>query len=413
MRPDGTVLTDPGYDGASRLFYQPAPGVLFPPVPESPTLDDARVALRALHEPFVDFPFRDAASTSTALALVLTVLGRGAFSGASPLFLIRATNAGTGKQLLAELVSTIATGGPPPTFAAPREDAEWEKKLVAHVREGDRFTVIDEAKHLDSPVLAHAVTQEFLTGRILGLSENVRGRVPVLASCGNQTTFAHDFGRRVLPIDLDAKRSDPERRSGFSIANVSAWCLRERTRLVVAALTSLRAYVLAGRPDQSLCSMGSFEGWSGLIRSTLVWSGLTDPLEGQDRARAESDVGADANLMLLRAWHEATHEPMTSWQIADIANLRGAAGLVHPKLHALLLALDDRQKDTLKPERLGYAFRRLRNKIVANLVLRGVAQDDGDHRIHWQVEKLVLTEAKNKPGALEFSSPGAWDSGRE
>ena len=39
----------------------------------------------------------------------------------------------------------------------------------------------------------------------------------------------------------------------------------------------LRAYHVAGRADQKLPSCGSFEQWSRLVRSAVVWTGMKDP----------------------------------------------------------------------------------------------------------------------------------------
>jgi len=41
IRLDGTILDRRGYDPQTRLYYDPQ-GVVFPPIPENPTLEDAR-----------------------------------------------------------------------------------------------------------------------------------------------------------------------------------------------------------------------------------------------------------------------------------------------------------------------------------------------------------------------------------
>ena len=40
---------------------------------------------------------------------------------------------------------------------------------------------------------------------------------------------------------------------------------------------TIAAYIQAGRPDVQVKPFGSFEEWSGLVRSALVWCGLPDP----------------------------------------------------------------------------------------------------------------------------------------
>src|SRR5581483_6600446 len=37
MRSDGTILATPGYDEQTRLYYQPTPGLVIPPIPMNPS----------------------------------------------------------------------------------------------------------------------------------------------------------------------------------------------------------------------------------------------------------------------------------------------------------------------------------------------------------------------------------------
>ena len=94
----------------------------------------------------------------------------------------------------------------------------------------------------------------------------------VLAS-GNNLTFAGDVARRVVVCRLDAQMERPDARA-FNF-DVHDEVLVHRPALVVAGLTILRAYVVAGRPEK-LTPMGSFTDWD-LIRGALVWLGMTDP----------------------------------------------------------------------------------------------------------------------------------------
>jgi hypothetical protein len=65
----------------------------------------------------------------------------------------------------------------------------------------------------------------------------------------------------------------------------------------------LRGFCAAGRPNQRLKPWGSFEGWSDLIRGTVVWCGLPDPGECRESLLA-SDVDSSLLLNLLRGWKE-------------------------------------------------------------------------------------------------------------
>ena len=66
LRPDGTILSQPGYDLTTRLYYEPNRD--YPVIPEQPTKDELEAALKILKEPFQDFPFRDEHHRSAAIA---------------------------------------------------------------------------------------------------------------------------------------------------------------------------------------------------------------------------------------------------------------------------------------------------------------------------------------------------------
>jgi hypothetical protein len=117
MRADGTILDCPGFDEASGIYYKHR-GVEFPPIPDSPTKDDAKAALQLLKNLVRDFPFVDnkeddgespTASRSVFLAALLTTVHRPALAH-SPLFGFTATTAGTGKSKLVETISVMQAG---------------------------------------------------------------------------------------------------------------------------------------------------------------------------------------------------------------------------------------------------------------------------------------------------------------
>jgi putative DNA primase/helicase len=70
--------------------------------------------------------------------------------------------------------------------------------------------------------------------------------------------------------------------------------IADRGKYVAAALTVVRAYIVAGKPGK-LPPLASFEEWSDLVRSALVWLGLPDPVETSEDARDD-----DPELIALR-----------------------------------------------------------------------------------------------------------------
>jgi hypothetical protein len=304
-RPDGSVLDVAGYDDATGLLYIPSAD--YPKVPERPTRDDAVAAMRELLDVVSDFPFATEAHRSAWVALLLTALARDAIAGPVPLGAIDATTPGTGKTLLADAVMQIAAGRPATRTAMPDSEEELRKRITSHVMAGDRAVLFDNiARPLGGAALDAVLTGTTWSDRILGRSETTRD-LPLATlwlATGNNLEFRGDLIRRVLHVRLDAGQERPEERTGFRHPHLLRWLRAERPRLVVAALTVLRAYSRAGRRDHRLRSWGSFEAWSELIRGAIVWSGLPDPAATREGLNSAGDARREAHAELLAGWDE-------------------------------------------------------------------------------------------------------------
>src|SRR5690606_9444952 len=57
VRPDGTLLTQPGYDPETRLLHLPDPTLAVPPIPEQPTPRQVAAAVALLDEMTAGFPW--------------------------------------------------------------------------------------------------------------------------------------------------------------------------------------------------------------------------------------------------------------------------------------------------------------------------------------------------------------------
>jgi putative DNA primase/helicase len=64
----------------------------------------------------------------------------------------------------------------------------------------------------------------------------------------------------------------------------------------------LKAYIVAGRPQQDIAPYGSFTQWSDLIRSALVWIDAADPNLGRQDIEAQSDQAYEDLHVLFQAW---------------------------------------------------------------------------------------------------------------
>ena len=150
-----------------------------------------------------------------------------------------------------------------------------------------------------------AATANTSRGRILGKSETVEAPLRALwMLTGNNLQFRGDFGRRVIPCDIDPKEEHPEDRTGFRYPNLLAHISQVRGELVGAALTILRAYHEAGRPAHGKPPKGSFEAWDHLVRGALIWAGMPDPLDTVQRVRDEGDTDRERLETGMEAWRD-------------------------------------------------------------------------------------------------------------
>ena len=248
LRPDGTICANPGYDSLTCLFYAPAPGLRLPEMPESPMIDDVEAMLDLLDSAIGDFPFVDDSSRANAIASMLTPVVRPAIDSPTPLALYDAPQAGTGKSLLAEVVSIIATGRAAETFSAPRDPEEWRKKITTALSSGTGVVVIDNVNYrLDSDALCSAITSITISDRIFRTFERIV--LPVKCAwiaTGNNVQLAGDMPRRCYWIRLDAKQSKPFHRTGFRHENLRAWVTEHRGELIAALLILARYWFRQG-----------------------------------------------------------------------------------------------------------------------------------------------------------------------
>jgi len=395
LRPDGSLLDTPGYDIDTGLVYD-SNGTNYPPLPHHPTLDDARSAIGGLQEPLLDFLFATSqVHFSAALAAILSVVCRFTIQGTVPLFAVRATTRGSGKSLLVDVLSIIGTGRPAPRWPQNQDEDEDRKRLLTVAMAGDATIHIDNViKPLGSPALDMALTASTFSDRILGKSAKVEAPLSMVwFASGNNMQFKGDTARRVVPIDLDPQMERPEERDGFRHSPLLPWVRQERPRLVVAALTLIRAYFEAGCPAQGVKPFGSFEAWSDLVRQALIWAGEADPCEGRKDLEAESNPEFETLATLLTCWQACY--PTTAITLKRVIQDTGQYEERDPRappnqwnnLRAALGACDPKYDGKVVNTRaVGDALRVWQGRVVEN---KRFVRDGEEHRaIKWCVQVI-------------------------
>ena len=315
-----------------------------------------------------------------ALSLVLTALDRHAMATA-PLHAFTSPVAGTGKSLLIDLASLLATGDITPVISQGSNKDETEKRLGAELLSGNTIVSFDNCgSEVDSELLCQALTQRELRVRELGYSRNVKVPITALFTVnGNNLVIANDLTRRTLLGQLDAGVERPETRT-FK-CRVDEVARDQRGRLVAAGLTVLRGWhaAYAAGTKIGIEPMGSFEEWSHRIRSPLLWLDRADPCDSIKTVRENDPLRALLAAVLIQ-WEKALGTgAFTVQQVIDIATKRAAGQIgiagkpaVPPRpdfYHALTAVAGAAHGNGVSNDRLGRWLGRNNGKIVGRLKL--------------------------------------------
>jgi hypothetical protein len=295
MRPDGSIIQEPGYDEATGFLYIPSED--FDPIFHSPSQEDAVEARKRFDEILSDFPFESDAGRSVFLASLLSVLARPAIKGSVPAFIFDANMSGSGKSLLVDLALLVATGRLASPIAYPGDDTELEKVLASYAMRAAQFINFDNITRgfgggpLDKCLTAGGA----IDLRVLGKSEALTFLwMTVIFASGNNVSIAGDTHRRALVCRLENMEEGRILRNDYKHRDIKQYVADNRGELVAAALTILRAWVVAGRPHMDCKPLGSFEGWSNLIPPALVFAGATNPLEALAAQKGVEDPWREA-----------------------------------------------------------------------------------------------------------------------
>lgn len=373
---DGRLLDRPGYDPASGLFlaFDSIPGYRTPP--HTPSKADAMEAVDVLLQAVDSFPFVDHADQMAAVAgMVLAVVRRSL--PAAPLLAVTAPTPGTGKTLLTDTISIIATGRRASVMSIGHDEIEADKRLAGALLAGDAMLNLDNVERpLGGDLLCQVLSQPTLKTRPLGGSAMVD--VPtctILAATGNNLSIQGDLKRRVSMIRMDAKLERPELRA-FSGEPHLDKILRLRGELIRAALTIPMAYLAAGAPAVNASPLGGFEEWSRFVRQPLIWLGFSDPLDASSMLR-DQDPDLETTRALLTSWHgvfagDAVSASDLVGRGMALAEMNPAEAAYPELREALLMASGGRQPTS---QRLGYWLRAHKDRIVDGMRITQVPAD--------------------------------------
>ncbi len=220
-----------------------------------------------------------------------------------------------------------------------------------------------------------------MSGRILGVSKTATVNTRALfLSSGNNVGPVQDMTRRCITINLSPTCEIPSART-FTRPDLVRDVLRDRERYVSAAITIVRAWIVAGRQKTECKSLASFGDWSDLCRQPLLWLGCADPTNSVFEAMAE-DPDRETLARLLAVWHVAFGKTP--------AMIREAVRLAHgapddTELREVLHDIADERGD-INRRKMGWWMRRHAGRIVDGL--RFVRASGNRSAEAWQVEVM-------------------------
>ena len=397
IRASGSLAREPGYDRETRIF-----GVFDARqfnVPDHPTKAQAAAALAHLRELLTEFAFCTPHDESAAIAAMLTAAVRQGLATA-PMFHIRAPQAASGKSYLSSIIAAFAGPGAVSAHAFPTTEEECAKLLLAALLEAPPVVTFDNLTSdlIDFKTLCSALTEGFLTGRVLGVSKVATvGTRALFLSSGNNVGPVKDMARRTVTINLDPKVETPAARvfRGDPLTNVHA----HRAEYVAHALTVVRAWIEAEEPSTPAATLASFPDWSRWVRQSLLWLGLPDPAACVFEQLAQ-DPDRETLGRLLAAWRAVLGRTPTMIRAAVSEAETGASDAAKALREVLLEVAEERGE--VNRRRLGRWIARHQGRIVDGMRFARASSTTSAER--WTVENVETPPRESVMSVLSVST---------
>ncbi len=292
---DGNLRTEPGYDPETEL-YQVGSGEVVVVTMEPEEARDFLVV-----ELLGDFPFATQADRANAFGKLLDPYVRPLIDGPTPLFLAESPTPGSGKGYLAMALTVPAMGDNYLLQGEPQDDAEFEKRMLANLREGAPRVIIDNINRpIDSGVLAGVLTASSYSGRLLGT--NIQVKIPVtldFIATANNPVLSMEMARRTVRSRLVPNTDKPWERVGFRHDDLGAWVKENRAKIQGACIAIIQGWIAKGMPKFSGKPIGSFQNWSNIVGGIVESVGVEGFLANRDEMFEQGDVDSEAWINLV------------------------------------------------------------------------------------------------------------------
>ena len=306
---EGRLITAPGYDADSGIFYAAESGCL-PRIDSSATKQDALDALKWIEEEIlVDFPFADAASKAAAISIAILPFVRQLIHGQTPLYLLEKPAAGTGATTLGLALCYPFMGKEIPVTTWTTSEEERRKQITAHLASGGGPIFYDNMSgYVNSDVLASALTIQNWSDRLLSTSKQAEFPInSTWLATGNNPQFHAQILRRIASVRLVSLLEDPSQRTNWRHADLLHWISLQRKEYVEKILTIVMAWLNEGMPEFQGKPLASYVSWSSVMGGILQFVEVPGFLENIDLKKAAMDNESQVIREFIEAWWEEFH----------------------------------------------------------------------------------------------------------
>jgi hypothetical protein len=298
---NGSPLSGEGLDQHSGQFFDIDPA-LQKCVREGPIkVEDAQTAWNFLVDDWLVDVSANLEGKAIAIAFAMTVIER-TLLPERPAFLFVASQRGSGKTTLVNMITCAVLGRPAPASPWAKNEDERRKALMSFFQSGVPTIIwdnIERGTQIQCAQIEAALTSATHSDRILGATrhEEVPSQT-VIAFTGNNILPKGDLASRSLLCRLNVSRPDPENRK-FYHADPLAWTVGNRKKILSALYT-----LLQWRPDSDENEQPKtrFKTWWRLVGKPIesITKGSEQPVCFARLFRAlESDDEEGAGINIL------------------------------------------------------------------------------------------------------------------
>ncbi|MGE0171195.1 MAG: hypothetical protein AB7T49_00335 [Oligoflexales bacterium] len=270
-------LIKPGYDADEKIFYT---GREIIPV-------QSHKEIGAVVNSML---FKDQASKANFVATMLTSILRNRYRGNRPFVPTTGNRPQIGKSYAVKIISLIAEGMLPKSISFHVNQEEFEKQIGAIIRSRDILLIdnVKSARPIDSPVLERLVTDDPMSFRLLGRSENIsRPNTVLVMVTMNDAQFSRDLITRSLPVEFFLDESvDP---SAYRFGNdlILEHVAANRFRILQELCGMVELWKAKGFPHYE--GPFRFREWAKEVGGIVVANGFNEFLQNLESASAGYD----------------------------------------------------------------------------------------------------------------------------